>query len=282
MTYVEKPTPPSRIMLVLRIVTASLIFHHGTSKILDWGVGFSTYVIAAYFPFLPFSPYFWTYLSCGFELVGSFCFVVGILVRPSAALIAGTMVVATTFQLMKFGLQDYPFGQPTGGGPAYTFEPSLTFLAVNTHLLFSGPGRFALPPHFPGIKWLQEHTHPYLNVFKEPLFGTFSDLGMLVLRIVTASLIFHHGTSKILDGGVGFSTYVIAAYFPFLPFSPYFWTYLSCGFELVGSFCFVVGILVRPSAALIAGTMVVATTFQLMKFGLQDYPFGQPTGGGAA
>ena len=93
---------------------------------------------------MPFSPYFWTYLSCGFELVGSFCFVVGILVRPSAALIAGTMVVATTFQLMKFGLQDYPFGQPTGGGAAYTFEPSLSFFAICLRIATFGPGQFGL------------------------------------------------------------------------------------------------------------------------------------------
>jgi hypothetical protein len=46
------------------------------------------------------------------------------------------------FQLMKFGLQGWPFGLPPGG-PAYTFEPSLAFLAVSTRIALAGAGRFA-------------------------------------------------------------------------------------------------------------------------------------------
>jgi uncharacterized membrane protein YphA (DoxX/SURF4 family) len=104
--------------------------------------GFSTNVIAAYFPFLPGPPAFWTYLSAGFEIGGSFCITVGLFARPAAALLAGTMVNAVAFQLMKFGLQGWPFGLPPGG-PAYTFEPSLAFLAVSTRIALAGAGRFA-------------------------------------------------------------------------------------------------------------------------------------------
>ena len=130
-------------MLVLRVVSASLIVHHGLDK-LQHVDGFTNNVIAAYFPFLPGPPVFWTYLSAGFELVGSFCLVIGFLVRPAAALLAGTMVNAVAFQLMSVGLQGYPFGLPDG--PAYTFEPALAFLAVNIYIACAGPGRFALMP----------------------------------------------------------------------------------------------------------------------------------------
>ena len=116
--------------------------HHGLQKTGN-PTGFAENVIAPYFPFLPGPPLFWTYLSASFELGGSFCLVTGLFVRPAAALLAGTMVNAVAFQLMKFGLQNYPFGQPPKG-PAYTFEPSLTFFAVSLRILFAGPGRFGL------------------------------------------------------------------------------------------------------------------------------------------
>ena len=263
-------------MLILRVVSASLIVHHGLVKV-ENPHAFADHVIAAYFPFLG-APLFWTYLSAAVELGGSFCLVVGLFVRPAAGLLAGTMMVATTFQLLAFGLQNYPFGQPPSG-PAYTFEPSLAFLAATGHVCLSGPGRFALQPHFPSPAWLKAHTHPIFSLLKEPLFSLFSDFGMLVLRVVTASLIVHHGLVKV-ENPHAFADHVIAAYFPFLG-APLFWTYLSAAVELGGSFCLVVGLFVRPAAGLLAGTMMVATTFQLLAFGLQNYPFGQPPSGPA-
>merc|ERR1740123_350637 len=109
-----------------------------------------------------------------------------------------------------------------------------------------------------------------LNWLDHPVLA---DLGMLILRVVTASLMVHHGLDK-LQHVEGFTTNVIAAYFWFLPGPPVMWTYLSTAFELVGSFCLTVGVFVRPAAALLACTMVNAVAFQLMKFGLQNYPFG--------
>ena len=278
LNFLDVPVLADMGMLLLRVVTASLMVHHGLDK-LHHPVGFAENVIAAYFPFLPGPPLFWTYLSSAFELVGSFCITSGIFVRPAAALLAGTMVNAVAFQLMKFGLQNYPFGQSPMGA-AYTFEPSLAFLAITTRIMLSGPGRFALQPHFPSLKFLRKHTHPIFNVLKEPMISMFADMGMLLLRVVTASLMVHHGLDK-LHHPVGFAENVIAAYFPFLPGPPLFWTYLSSAFELVGSFCITSGIFVRPAAALLAGTMVNAVAFQLMKFGPQNYPFGQSPMGAA-
>ena len=102
-------------------------------------------MIAAYFPFLPGPPTFWTYLSAGFEIIGSFCITAGIMARPAAALIAGTMVNAIAFHLMKFGAQHFPFNPDAGG--AYTYEPSLSFLGVSAYLLVAGPGKLAMRPN---------------------------------------------------------------------------------------------------------------------------------------
>jgi putative oxidoreductase len=275
LNWLDHPILADLAMLVLRVVTASLIVHHGLQKTGDPN-GFADGVIAAYFSFLPGPPLFWTYLAATFELVGSFCLVVGLFVRPAAALLAGTMVNAIAFQLMKFGLQGYPFGQ-NPSGPAYTFEPSLAFLAITTHIFFAGPGRFALQPHFPSLEFMREHTHWVLIPLKELVF---EDLSLLVLRVVTASLMVHHGLQK-TDNPDGFAENVIAAYFSFLPGPPLFWTYLAASFELGGSFCITVGLFVRPASALLAGTMVNAVAFQLMKVGLQNYPFGQAPSGPA-
>jgi len=248
-------------MLVMRIVTASLILHHGLDKLGNVD-GFTNGVIAAYFPFLPGPPVFWTYLSAAFELVGSFCITIGLFARPAAMLLAGTMANAILFHLMKFGLQSYPFLPAKGG--AYTFEPSLSFLGVCGCIMLAGPGRFAVQPHYP--KW---------SILKHPALA---DLGKLAVRVITASLILHHGLEKLANVD-GFTNGVIAAYFTFLPGPPVFWTYLSAAFELVGSFCITVGIFSRPAAALLAGTMVNAILFHLMKFGLQSFPFNPPKGG---
>jgi uncharacterized membrane protein YphA (DoxX/SURF4 family) len=142
--FLTKPLYTELSLLLLRIVTASLILHHGLDK-LEHVDGFSSGVIAVYFRFLPGPPVFWTYLSAGFEIVGSFCIAAGIFARPAAALLAGTRVNAIVFHLMKFGPQSFPLNPEKGG--AYTFEPSLAFLAVTLHLLFRGPGRFALRPN---------------------------------------------------------------------------------------------------------------------------------------
>ena len=74
------------------------------------------------------------------------------------------------------------------------------------------------------------------------------DVGMLPLRIITASLMMHHGLDK-LQHVEGFSNNVIAVYFPFLPGPPEFWTYLSASFEIGGSICLVLGLLVRQPRA---------------------------------
>ena len=101
-------------------------------------------VIAEYFPFLVF-PYFFTYLAAAVEIVGSFCLAIGIFARPASLLLAGTMMNALAFHLMKFGPQRFPLNPESRG--AYTYEPCLAFLGVTLYFAFAGPGKFAMRPH---------------------------------------------------------------------------------------------------------------------------------------
>ena len=142
--FLNNPVFGDMGLLVLRVITASLILHHGLDK-LENTAAFTANVIAAYFTFLPGPPIFWTYLSAAFEVCGCLCITVGIFARPAALLLAGTMANAILFHLMKFGLQSFPLNPEKGG--AYTFEPSLAFLGVSTCIALAGPGRFAMRPN---------------------------------------------------------------------------------------------------------------------------------------
>ena len=144
LNFLKNPIWGELGMLLLRIVTASLIVHHGLDK-LENTTAFTEFVIVPYFPFLPGPPVFWTYLAAFFEIAGSLCITIGIVARPAALLLAGTMVNAIAFQLMKFGPQSFPLNPPKGG--AYTFEPSLAFFGVTVYLALAGPGRFAVRPN---------------------------------------------------------------------------------------------------------------------------------------
>ena len=127
-------------MLVMRVVTASMLVHHGEDKLRNTEA-FTTNIIVAYFSFLPGPPVFWTYLSAAFEILGSLCITIGVFARPAALLIAGTMANAILFHLMKFGLQNFPLNPEKGG--AYTYEPSLLILGCSACIMLSGPGRYA-------------------------------------------------------------------------------------------------------------------------------------------
>jgi len=263
LSFLANPILADLGMLIMRIVTAVLIVHHGLDKLQNTD-GFSNGVIAVYFPFLPGSPYFWTYLSAGFEIAGSFCLLVGLVVRPAALLLAGTMVNAIAFHLMKFGLQKFPFNPENRG--AYTYEPALTFLGVTACIVVVGPGRFVLS------------SYPKLEILNN-LGRSLADVGVLFLRVLIAVLIFHHGQDK-LQNTEGFTNGIIATFFVFLPGPPVFWTYLAASFEIIGSFCLIIGFLARPAAALLAGTMMNAIAFHLMNFGRQNFPL-DPDNGGA-
>merc|ERR1712224_1116016 len=91
-----------------------------------------------------------------------------------------------------------------------------------------------------------------LQPFVPTTYGTtcLADFGALILRLITATQIFHHGQDKLLN--VDKFTYgTIVPYFGFLPgVSPVTeytkgWTYLAAGVEIVGCFLLFIGLKTR-------------------------------------
>mmetsp|Transcript_55408 Transcript_55408/g.111237 ORF Transcript_55408/g.111237 Transcript_55408/m.111237 type:complete len:160 (-) Transcript_55408:265-744(-) len=130
-------------ILVMRVITAVLLLHHGQDKLLH-ADAFSQGTVGAFFGFLPGPPEFWTYAAASVEIVGSVCLLLGLFARAAAALLCPTMLFALSWHLRKFGLQNFPLDPAKGG--AYTFEPCLAFFGVTLYFALNGPGRIALKP----------------------------------------------------------------------------------------------------------------------------------------
>lgn len=130
--------------LVLRLITCSLIFHHGQDKILHPET-FTENTVIPYFAFLPGPPELWTYVAATVEILGCLLLAVGVFARPAAGVLSVTMLFALSWHLRKLGWQGFPL-DPTQGG-AYTFEPCLAFFGVTFYFVLAGPGTFAVRAH---------------------------------------------------------------------------------------------------------------------------------------
>jgi len=98
-----------------------------------------------------------------------------------------------------------------------------------------------------------------------------TDVGILALRVGTCSLMLHHGIDKVQNVD-GFSANVVAKFFGFLPGNPLLWTYSAAFTQIGGAFLLSVGILSRPVALSMMGTMVAAVTFHLLNTGPEGFP----------
>ena len=83
-----------------------------------------------------FAPAFWGFMAAFSEGIGGLLLIVGLLVRPAAAMLVFTMFVAA---LMHMNLP--PENSASGlKGAKYAIEMGIVFLA----LVFTGAGRFSL------------------------------------------------------------------------------------------------------------------------------------------
>merc|ERR1711937_855731 len=87
-----------------------------------------------------------------------------------------------------------------------------------------------------------------------------TDVCFTTLRIGTCAMMYHHGIDKIQNVD-GFSANVVAKFFGFLPGDPHFWTYAAAATQVAGSGLLAVGVLARPVALSMLGTMLAAVIF---------------------
>ena len=81
-----------------------------------------------------------------------------------------------------------------------------------------------------------------------------ADLGLLLLRVFTGSLLIHHGYEKLANIENFADAFVRPLHLPF----PILLSYLAAFSEVIGSWLLITGLLTRMGAMAIAGTISVA------------------------
>lgn len=90
------------------------------------------------------------------------------------------------------------------------------------------------------------------------------NLGWLLLRVGIGISIFFHGLPKLM-GGPETWTFIGSKLSDFgINFAPQFWGFMAAVAEAVGGIFFALGMLFRPAAIMLTGTMVVALATHLV------------------
>ena len=124
----------------LRVLVSLMMVHHGLEK-LDDPSGFSEFVVAKYFSFLPGEPIIWTFVAAITQIVCPIGLAIGIFPRLSALGLLSTMLFAIPFHLLDTGLEGFPLAVVENHN--YAFELSAVYAAIFFYFLCAGPGRLS-------------------------------------------------------------------------------------------------------------------------------------------
>lgn len=118
-------------LLVLRIGIGIIFIFHGFPKLMGgvetWTQLGSTMSLVG----ISFAPAFWGFMAAAAEAIGGLFIILGMLHRPVALLLVGTMVVAVLMHV-------------TAGDPFGVYSNALKGLVVFIALTFTGPGKYSL------------------------------------------------------------------------------------------------------------------------------------------
>jgi putative oxidoreductase len=101
---------------------------------------------------------------------------------------------------------------------------------------------------------------------------TATDIGLLVIRVGIGIMFVIFGYPKLVGGPEKWAALGAAMGAVGITFAPAFWGFMAAVSEFVGGIALILGLLVRPFAFLLMGTMIVATTMlirggaELIKF----------------
>ena len=119
-------------LLALRVPVGIIFFAHGAQKLFGWFGGYGLEGTGGFFATLGLEPgYLLALLAGSAEFFGGLALVLGFLVRPAAAALAFTMLVAIFAVHFEGGL----FMADNG------YEFALALLAASVALLFNGGGK---------------------------------------------------------------------------------------------------------------------------------------------
>ena len=127
-------------VFVLRIAFSIFMIHHGLEKLQD-PQGFSEFVVAKYFTFLPGDPVIWTFAAGITQIVCPIALAFGIFTRLASFGLLNTMLFAIYFHLVDTGIEGFPFAVVDAHN--YAFELSSIYAAISLYFLCAGPGRLA-------------------------------------------------------------------------------------------------------------------------------------------
>ncbi len=144
---VESPSSQAEVninaeiaIFVLRVGVSVMMVHHGLEKFAD-PAGFSEFVVAKYFGFLPGDPIIWTFIAAATQIVCPIGLAIGFFARVSALGLLSTMLFAIPFHLLDTGLEGFPFAVVENHN--YAFELSAVYAAIFFYFLCAGPGRLS-------------------------------------------------------------------------------------------------------------------------------------------
>lgn len=121
--------------LSLRVVAGIIFAAHGAQKLFAWFGGYGLEGTGQWMESIGLAPgYLMALLAGSAEFFGGLLLILGLLTRPAALALAGTMVVA----ILSVHIQNGLFMSNNG------YEFGLALLAMSIALVFQGGGRFAL------------------------------------------------------------------------------------------------------------------------------------------
>jgi putative oxidoreductase len=129
--------------LALRIPVGIIFAAHGAQKLFGWFGGYGLEGTGQFFASVGINPGYLMALLAGLaEFVGGLALVVGLLVRPAAAALGFSMLVAIAAVHWSKG-----FFAAAGG-----YEYALALFAASLSLLFSGAGRYSVDDSLAGAR----------------------------------------------------------------------------------------------------------------------------------
>jgi len=121
--------------LTLRITAAIIFIAHGGQKLFAWFGGYGLEGTGQWMASIGLEPGYQMALIAGSaEFFGGLALLIGLMVRPAALMLAGTMLVAIFSVHLVNGL----FMSANG------YEFALALLAISVSLMFSGAGKFSV------------------------------------------------------------------------------------------------------------------------------------------
>jgi len=134
-TILTKSFSKDTALLILRVITGTVLIHHGYEKLANIENFADAFVRPLHLPF----PIFLSYIAAFSEIGGSWLLIIGLATRFGALAIVGTISVAIYHALV------------TSGFNIFLLELLLLYFASATSIALTGPGNFSLDEVIIGI-----------------------------------------------------------------------------------------------------------------------------------